>query len=81
MWQLGHVACADKHQMTSVCTTINTRGNVVPPVFVFPHVRINDPLMINVPEKKSLSGTLTNKRQYKSSTFKGVGAHQEKYSL
>jgi len=37
--------------------------------------------MINAPEE-SLSGTLTNKRQYdKSSTFKGVGAHQEKYSL
>ena len=39
--QLGHVACADKHQMASVCTTIKIRGNVVPPVFVFPHVRMH----------------------------------------
>jgi hypothetical protein len=51
MWQLGHVACADIHQMAPVCTIINTRGNAVPPVFVFPHVRINDALMINAPEK------------------------------
>jgi hypothetical protein len=66
--------------MAPVCTIINTRGNAVPPVFVFPHVRINDALMINAPEKKSLSGTLTKKRQYdKSSTFKGVVPHQEKY--
>jgi hypothetical protein len=28
MWQLGHVACANKHQMAPVCTTINTRGNL-----------------------------------------------------
>jgi hypothetical protein len=51
MWQLGHVARADTHQMTPVCTTINTRGNVVPPVLVFPHVRISDALLINAPEK------------------------------
>jgi len=43
MWQLGHVACANKHQMAPVYTT-NTRGNVLPPVFVFPYVRINDAL-------------------------------------
>jgi hypothetical protein len=50
MWQLGNVACADKHQMAPVCTTINTTGNVVLPVFVF-RVRINDDLMINAPAK------------------------------
>jgi hypothetical protein len=62
--------------MTPVCTTINTKGNV------FPYVRINDALMINAPEKKSLFGKLTNKKQdNKSSTFKGTGAHQEKYAL
>jgi hypothetical protein len=41
----------DKDQTTPVCTTIHTTRNVLPPVFVFPYVRINDALMINAPEK------------------------------
>jgi hypothetical protein len=48
--QLGHVAYAEKCQVAPVCTTITARGNVVPPVFVFPHARMCDALMIKAPE-------------------------------
>ena len=35
--------------MTTVCMIINSVGNTVPPVFIFPRARLHDSLMLDVP--------------------------------
>ncbi|KAF0730481.1 tigger transposable element-derived protein 6-like, partial [Aphis craccivora] len=49
--QVGHNASAERSQMITACMTINAVGQSLPPVFIFPRVRMSDILIIGVPER------------------------------
>jgi hypothetical protein len=80
--QVGQVISVERGQLITICTMINATGNTVTPVFVFPCARMCDALMINAPEASLGLVYCPNKwLDNRSSIFKSVGTHQEKYSL
>lgn len=48
--QVGQNVSAERGQMITACMTINAVGQSLPPVFIFPRVRMSDLLMIGAPD-------------------------------
>ena len=49
MKQVGQAVFGEQGTMITVCMIISSVGNTVPPVFIFPRVRLHDSLMFGAP--------------------------------
>jgi hypothetical protein len=74
------VVSAQRGQLVTDCRTIKATGNI-PPAVVFPRAAMHDALMTNAPEESWSSKLPNNRLNDRYSNSKGVGAHEEKYSL
>jgi len=49
--QVGQAVSGEREAVINVCMIINSVGNTVPPVFIFPRARLHNSLMFGAPHR------------------------------
>ncbi|XP_031729111.1 uncharacterized protein LOC116397635 [Anarrhichthys ocellatus] len=57
--QVGSITSAERGELVTVVCAVNTAGNAIPPMFVFPRVRFKDDFMIGAPPGAKGASTRT----------------------